>query len=422
MIELPDLDAAMRLAVAAAAGLAVGIEREWSGQSTGPRARFAGARTFLLFGLIGGTAGLLATGGFGATATVLIAAGAALTLVAYVMTNRFPEGGGGATTEAAALAVIGLGVLAGLGQLGLAGGSAAVVVLALGEKERIRGFVRRIGERELQAALQFAVLALVVLPLLPSESYGPLGGVQPQTLWLVVLLVSGMNFAGYLAQRGVGQTMGLAMAGLLGGLVSSTVVSISYARRSRNEGNGEGLAFGVIGACAVLIPRVLLLTAILSTAVAVGLVRYLLPPLVLAAVLVAIVVRRAKRDGDSAESVDRPRSPLRLWSAIKLAIVFQAALFLIAFVRQEFGSRGVLTSAALVGLTSLDAVALSMTSLAGSGNAVDLAALAIAVGVLANTLFKLALVIGVGRGRFRPIAAGGLAAFAVASGLGLWLF
>src|SRR5512134_2614078 len=185
----------VRLALAGLAGLAVGIEREWSGHASGPGARFAGVRTFLLLGLLGGVAGWLTTEGLIAVAGVLLAGGAALTIVAYFTASR-ASGDPDGTTEAAALLVLGVGALCGMGHGRLGSGIAAVAVVALAEKSRIQGLVRRIGEVELRAALQFAVLALVVLPLLPTGPYGPLGGVRPQALWILVLVFSGLNFLG----------------------------------------------------------------------------------------------------------------------------------------------------------------------------------------------------------------------------------
>jgi len=194
------LDIASRLAVAALVGLAIGMEREWSGHASGPQARFAGARTFLLLGLLGGLAGWLASRGFVAGAALLLAGGAALAVAAYVIGVQRTQDVDG-TTETAALVVLALGTVAGLGQLAIAGGAGALVVLALAEKTRIHGFVRRIGEQEMRAALYFAVLALVVLPALPAGPYGPLGGIRPRALWTVVLLFCALNFAGYLARR-----------------------------------------------------------------------------------------------------------------------------------------------------------------------------------------------------------------------------
>jgi uncharacterized membrane protein (DUF4010 family) len=123
-------------------------------------------------------------------------------------------------------------------------------------------------------------MALVVLPLLPPGRYGPLGGIEPRGLWIVVLLFSALNFAGYLARRAVGPERGYGVTGLLGGLVSSTAVTFQFSRLSREERSlAAGLALGVVGASTVLLPRVLVISALLNLDVARALLPFILPPL-----------------------------------------------------------------------------------------------------------------------------------------------
>lgn len=355
-------------------------------------------------------------------ATALLAGGAGLAIAAYLTAARraLPDAVDG-TTEAAALTVLALGLLAGLGELRLAAAVGAVIVLALREKSAIQGFVRRLGEVELRAALQFAVLALVLLPILPEGPYGPLGGVHPRELWLVVLIVSGLNFGGYLARRLVGETAGTAVAGILGGLVSSTGVTLSFSRQSRDEGHrSAALALGVVGACTTLLPRLTVLTLALRPALAPLLVPLFLPPFLLGAGLVAFGLRRTAGRGDGRPEPEG-RNPLRLGSAMALALGFQAVLMLMHWVNGQFGTGGVLASAALLGLTDMDALTLSMVRLAADPGLAAVAAGAMGIGVLANTLLKLGVVLSLGGGRFRWQAALALAGLALGSLAGLWL-
>lgn len=416
-----ELTIAARLAIAGLVGLAVGIEREWSGHASGPHGRFAGVRTFMLLGLVGGGAGLFTAWGVPLVGITFIAAGAAFAVTAYAMAVRRPDSDLDGTTEGAALVVIMLGALAGIGHMAMAAGTVAVVVLALGEKKRLHWFVAHIGEHEMRAGFEFLVLALVILPLLPSGPYGPYGGIRPRALWSIVVLFSGLNFAGYIARRAVGAGRGYGMTGLLGGLVSSTAVTLQFARLSRREAAlGGPLALGVIGACTVLVPRVVVMSALLNGAVALALLPYALPPLVVGAAVLVIAMRRAgptaaepRKDGDA--------SPLRLWSAIQMAIAFQAAMMAVAIVRAWFGSPGVLASAAVLGLTDMDALTVSMNRLGATPDAVSLGAQGIAIGLLANTAFKTTLAVALGSRRFRRLVVGGLGAEAAAIGAGLWL-
>ncbi len=417
----PALDAAARLSIAALIGLAVGTEREWSGHASGPHARFAGMRTFLLLGLLGGCAGLCFQWSYAVAGGVLLAAGSAFVAVAYVMAVRRPDSDLDGTTEGAALVVLALGVLSGLGQMGLAAGAVAVVLLVLGEKERLHWVVRKIGEREMRATLQFAVLALVVLPLLPAGPFGPLGGVRPRALWAIVLLFAGLNFAGHIARHAVGPNRGYGVTGLLGGLVSSTAVTLQFSRLSQGDDDlSRPLALGVIGACTVLVARVFAAASVLNLDVARELVLYLLPSAVVGAVLIATALRHPWPAASPQAQPER-QSPLRLWSAIQLAIAFQLAMMLLALAQQVWGKAGVLTSAAALGLTDVDALTVSMCRSVADGGTAALAAQGIAIGILSNTVLKLGLALTLGSRRFRKAVAPGFLGLAAAVVLGLWL-
>ena len=413
---------AISLAVAGLLGLAVGIEREWSGRTTGPDARFAGARTFLLLGLLGGTAGWLAQLAMVPLAAALLAGAAALAVVAYALAARRGAASVDGTTEAAAILVLGLGALAGLGELRLATGAAVVVVIALKEKQRVHALVAQLGEQELRSAIGFAAMSIIILPLLPDESYGPLGGVQPRALWIIVLIFTGLNFLGYLARRALGAARGYGVAGMIGGLVSSTAVTLEFSRRSHKEpALGAPLALGVVGACTVLLVRLITVTSVLNRDVAVELIPYLVPPLIVGGVFVAFGLTRAHREQITAADVPTGNeSPLRLGSAIKMTVAFQLVLWAVAWVRAHYGQTEILASAALLGLTDMDALTVSMTKLGADAGMVSLAALAIAVGVVSNTALKLGLVLVLGSPRMRRFGGIGLAILGVASVVGIW--
>jgi uncharacterized membrane protein (DUF4010 family) len=408
------------LGVAALIGLVIGIERQWSGHATGPRARFAGVRTFFMLGLLGGLAGLFLREGWTAPATVLLAGGIGLVLAAYVIASQRPQVDADATTEVAGLVVLALSVVAVQGYPVLAGGMAALVVLALREKTVLHRMVDRIGEEEFRAAVQFAVLALVVLPLLPEGPYGPLGGFRPRALWAVVLLFSGLSFAGYIARRIAGANLGYPITGLLGGLLSSTAVTLTFSRQSRREPKlSAPLALGVLAACTVLLPRVAIVSAILNPAVAAALLPYLLPPAIVGLLIIGTIFLRRRRD-NAKEAEYEERSPLRLVTAIQMAVALQAVIMAITYVRETWGSPGILASAAVLGLTDVDALTLAMSTMGTEREMVELGAKAIAVGILANTSLKLTIALVLGGSAYRWRVAFGLVALGAAIGLGLW--
>jgi uncharacterized membrane protein (DUF4010 family) len=412
------LQAALRLGIAGLIGLAAGIEREWSGHATGPAARFAGMRTFLILGLAGGVAGVLSAAGLPLLGAVLLAGGVGLIIAAYVLAMRRPAADADGTTEAAALVIIALGLLAGIGQLALASGAGALVVLALGEKRRLHGMVAKVGETELHAAARFAVMALVILPILPTSPL-PFGGdISARGLWTLVLLFSGINFVGYLARRAVGPERGYGLAGLLGGLISSTLVTMQFARRSRDEPSHAGaLALGVVAACTVLPARLLVILGVLSPPVGQAAIRYLVPPAAVGAVIVAIAFRRTKGGGGSAEE---DRSPLHVLASARMALLFWFALIGIEFLERQWGSTGVYTSAVLLGLTDMDALTVAMARFGAAPAMVTVAATGVAIGVLSNTVFKLGLGVVLGSPAFRSRLLLGLGALGAAVGVG-WL-
>lgn len=407
----------IRLAVAALGGLAVGVEREWSARKEGDSTRFGGVRTFLLLGLLGGLAPVVATLDPRA-GLVVLAGGVAVVAVAYLVSAW--RGTIDATTEVAGVVVVAAGALAGAGHFAVASAVSAGTALVLIEKSRMHAAVARIQTAELEAAARFAVLALVVLPLLPLEPWGPFGGVEPRKLWALVLLFSGLSFAGYLALRIAGPGRGYGIAGLLGGLVSSTAVTLNFARESRDRsGHAVALAAGALAASTILPLRVLVLSAVLNLEVALALAPALAPMLLLA---VGAAIWAWRKSGTaSAEAGLLPGNPLRLGAAIQMAVLFTLVLWGLAAVRERFGSSGLLGTSALLGLTDLDALTYSMAKLAGTGTAIETAVRALLIGMLANTTFKGVVALALGAAPFRRICAGGLALFAVALAAGFLL-
>ncbi len=374
-----------------------------------------------MLGLLGGIGGHLLAEGNAAAAGVLLAAGGVLSVIAYALAMRRPGTTSDGTTETAALLVLALAALSGMGHRAIAAGVGTLVVAALVSKQRIHGVLDRLGERELMGALQFAVLSLVILPLLPNQSWGPWGGVNPRELWIIVLIFCAVNYGGFLLQRWVGASRGYAAMGLLGGLVSSTAVALQFSRRSRVEpALASSLGLGIVAACTVLVLRVTVVATVLNHEITLALVPYLAPPFVVGAIVIGVVLWRQPK-GPEGEPTATLHSPLRIGSALQLALAFQVAIFAIRIARDTFGNAGVLTSAFLLGLTDMDALTFSMARLGTTQQVVALAARAIAVGMLANTALKFTLAMVLGQRDLRRVAGGGLAALGLAGALGLWL-
>jgi uncharacterized membrane protein (DUF4010 family) len=397
------------IAIAALGGAAVGLEREWSGHAGGSEAHFAGIRTFTLLGGLAGVAGWLWSLGLQPVSIVLLAGATGLIVAAYVAASRRVVDG---TTEVAALVVLSAGVLAGTGHLVLGSAITAITTLLLIEKSRLHAMITRIDDAGLRAGVRFAVMAVVILPLLPRGPYGPLGGVRPRQLWLFVLLFSGLSFAAYIARRVVGTERGYSTAGLLGGFVSSTAVAFAFARKSRQEPSlSFPLSVGVVAACSVMNLRVLAATVVLRPALAAALVRYLAAPFLVGTIIVLVGLTRREQT----VSAQPPSNPLQVMSALQMTVLFQVVLFAMFAVRSYWGETGLLLSGAVLGLTDVDALTISMAKSAEGQISTQIAAKAIAIGILSNTVLKLLLGTLIGRGRFRRLTPAWLAIMAIAS-------
>ena len=408
---LLGLQGIVEVAAAALGGAAIGVEREWSGHATGEHARFGGVRTFTLLGGLAGISARLWIEGQPALGGILLAAAATLVIGGYLAASRYDVE---ATTEAAALVVLAAGVLSGSGHFALASAVIAVTDLLLVEKSILHSMVGRIDDVELRAGARFAVMASVILPLLPAGPFGPFGGVRPRAVWTLVLLLSGLSFSGYIARRAIGRGRGDTVAGLLGGLVSSTSVALGFSRASRTPGAAPGpLANGVVGASSVMFARIILVTSALAPLLGRQVGLLLAAPLATGAAFTLAGLLGSTR-GEVAPS-EESGNPLQLRSAVQMALLFQAALLGIGWVREIFGDAGLLVSAALLGLADTDALSISMASTVLQGGDPAVAALAVAIGAISNTLVKLGIVLGVGAGGFRLRAGLGLGAIGLAA-------
>ncbi len=377
---------AVRLAISLAIGLLIGVERERRKGGGDERAP-AGLRTFGLAALAGGLS--LAFGGEAVLVATSLVIGA-LTAVGYRRTrSRDP----GLTTEVALVTTVLLGALA-VREPGLASGLAVAVVILLAARSRLHRFVRRVlTEQELHDALIFAAAALVVLPLTPDHPVGPLGIVNPRTLWRLAVIFMAISGAGYVALRALGPAVGLAVSGFVSGFISSSATIGAMGARARE--NDKLRPAAVAGAVLSTVATILEMTALLA-ATSRGTLRAMLWPLLfggLAAVAYALafVVRGARsRVGDPK---DRGRA-FRLGPALAFAGAISLATLLSAAVHMWLGQRGLVLAAAVAGFADAHAAAVAVASMVATGRVAPAAAvLPILVGLTTNTLTKMTLAI-----------------------------
>lgn len=403
-----------RLLVALLVGLLIGLDRERTEVRKG-RSLFAGVRTFPLIAVAGAMPMLLLDiAGPGLLVVSFIVVGA-IALVSYIRSSA--TGDIGATTEMAALATFLLGALAGAGQLLVSGATGVAVAVLLVAKPRLEGFSKALTTEELSAALELAVISVIVLPLLPNHGYGPWQVFNPFTIWLVVVLVSALSFSGFIAMRLWGQRQGLIIAGLVGAMVSSTAVTIAMAARSRASAKLAGpAASATVLASTVMCLRVSVLTGV----VAAGILPWLLPvigAMTVSGLVAAWLLRGGGGSETEAESEATFTNPFSLTAAVTFAAVYALLLLGVEAARQYIGSRGLYLAAVLSALVDVDAISLAIAQMAPSTLGWQAAATGVAIASVTNTLVKLAIAVSAGRGGFRGRVAGALGVMAAVGAL-----
>lgn len=384
---IPDIF--IRLAVALGLGLLVGLQRERVDSV------IAGIRTFSLISLLGAICAQLAKTHGGWILVVGFLATALLVTAGNLVRLQTREAEPGQTTEFAALVVFGLGAWVVAGAMVVPVVLAGAVVVLLHFKEPLHEFVGRIGEKDLRAIMQFVLIALVILPVLPDRDMGPYGVLNPYQIWWMVVLIVGLSLAGYVAYKLFGAGAGTVLAGILGGLISSTATTASYARRSRESPDLSRLAALVVMlASTVVFGRVLVEIA----AVARGRLLDLAPPLAAMLGVCALVSGAAwllGRDGE--EELPKQENPAELKAALLFGALYAAVLLAVAFARHRFGTAGLYTVAGLSGLTDMDAITLSTSRLVqGTQLDPDTGWRAILLASMANLGFKAGIVAALG--------------------------
>ena len=382
-----------------ACGLLIGIERGFDLRGLRAGTRIAGVRTFTLLGLAAGLAGLAGQLGQPFVAGAIVAGCAGVLTVGYAHRPGLkskPD----ATTPIAALTTVGLGFIAGFGEPGFAIAGAAVVTLILALKAELHGFLDKLDEDDIKALARYAVIALAVLPFLPSGHYGPLGAWNPQKLWLVVVLVTGFSFLGYVANRIFGERNGTIATAVIGGLYSSTAVTQALAQRLGRAKRAGAEPAGIALASTVMYLRVPFLVAILATRALDEFVILLAPAFLVSAIASWILYRRAPAEEESAA----PGNPVAILPALGFLAFVAFAAVAARWAEGRFGEHGIAVLLLIVGSTDVDTAIITLGGLDPKAIGAPLAALALAGTVLANMTVKLGITLAYARGKGLPAA------------------
>lgn len=391
----PDGQLVWSLAAALLIGALVGIEREKK-KSESEDLGIGGVRTFILFALSGAVAAWLADRlGSGWVFAVPLLGVAALAVAGYLAQARVKPRSLGLTTEVAAITVYLLGGACVVGhvEIALALGVALSAILAY--KQPLHDLVDKLGADDIEAGVKLLAATFIILPLLPHEAIDPWGAIEPYSLWLLAILIAGLSLIGYLATRALGPEKGAAVTGLAGGLVSSTAVTLTFARQSHDEGDSsdDALATGLLLAWGIMFVRVIVEVAVVHA----PLVAPLLLPMgamgLVTLALAAWFAARSRTHTTPAGEV-RLRNPFSLYSAAKFALFFAIVLLAVKLVQIYSPGRGYYVVAALAGLADVDPVALSMAALVrdgGAGSHTGVAAIVVAA--LTNTMVKCGMIV-----------------------------
>jgi uncharacterized membrane protein (DUF4010 family) len=408
-IIIPDVLTGTALALAL--GLLLGVQRGWVQRGEPAGHRFAGIRTYGLLGLAGGIAGALQAQAAG-LAFVLLLAAAALVVMGYWRSSQKNASISG-TASLTGLITLAAGFLAGSGAFALASALAGITVLVLSQRRRLHHALRHIDEAEMMAVARFALIALVILPLLPDTPMGPLGAWRPRQLWLVVVLVSGFSFAGYIAVKLLGPARGVLATAAAGSMVSSTAVTASLGGKLRDHaGDAVLLNGGIALASAVMFLRVMLLTAALAPFAFASFAAYAAPAMLTSLAASALLLRR-NRDGQaSGDALVTLRNPFDLKPALLLMLLTMALTVAARWVLERYGDAGLATVLAISGTVDVDSAVITMGGLPAGTLTPRLAGLILCAPVVLNSLFKTATLLGLAGRKGLPAALAMLASIA----------
>jgi uncharacterized membrane protein (DUF4010 family) len=402
------------LIAATAAGLLIGLERGWRQRAQDAGTRVAGFRTFGLIGLIGGIAGLASD-----PVAAALGLGVAATLaVGYWKSAR--EDALSATTTIAGVLTFGIGFAALRLSPGIALAAAAGSYIILSARRSMHALLRGLTEKEIEGVARFALVALVILPLLPDAAYGPYDAWNPRRIWMVVVLVTGLSFAGYVAARRFGADRGILIVALTGSLVSSTAVTADLARRLRKEPESRrALTAGIALASIVMFVRVQILVLVLIPRALPTLALAMAPATVVAGALAFLAWRRQRAEPAPPVPLG---NPFDFGPALLLAAMVAILSLIARWALERFGGEGLAVVLGLTGLMDVDAAVLTLAGLPQAALDNAAAGIVLAVPVLANTAIKGIIAVVIARGRDGIRAALPLFASLAASAAGLLVY
>ncbi|MGO4571278.1 MgtC/SapB family protein [Microvirga sp. 2TAF3] len=406
-------DPLLRLAVAFAIGLLIGLERGWKQREEAEGERTAGLRTYTLASVLGGVSAVLAQ----ETSPVFLGLsflGFALGFSAFAWLEAKTERNFSVTGVVAALLAFALGAYAVLGDLQVAVAASVIVTLTLALKQPLHAWLRQLTWPEIRSTLILLAMTFLFLPLLPNRTIDPWGAINPAAIWLLVIILSSISFVGYFAIRIMGSQAGIAMAALAGGLASSTATTLTLSRLAKEDPAASPLvAGGILLSGSVMVARIIVIASAINVALLVPLAwTFGLAGLVLVLAAALLLFRQSS---ESARPKLQLKNPLDLSAAFKLAALVVAISLMAKVVTTYAGETGLNILAALSGIADVDAITLSFSRLSLGGIDVTAAVIGIGIAAAVNTIVKAGMTFAVGTRKAGWIV-GAASAAAIATG------
>ncbi len=410
----------LNLAVALLLGAIIGLERGWDAREQKSGERIAGIRTFALVGLLGGISALLAEEITEWAFPVLLVSVVAMAIVAY--SERLQHIRNFSITGMVGMVLtFCFGAVAVAVDPVIATAAAVVTAIILDNKEKIHGWVNRLMEHELDAALKLLLISVVMLPILPDEAMGPGGVLNPREIWWMVVMIASISFVGYFAIRVAGTRKGILFTSLFAGLSSSTALTLHFARQaSKNPQLNAQFATGILIACGTMFPRILVYCLVINP----GLLPTLMGPVLVMTVLLylpAIVIWRSNTHSSEVSQPTLNQNPLDLTSALVFGVLLTVILLLGEFLRNWLGNAGIYALAATSGIADVDAITLSLTRMSTDTLAMTTAVIGIVLAAASNNLVKSAMAWVIGNRKIGLLVGGPMVLSLAAGLLTAWL-
>ena len=392
------IDIVLKFLIALAIGALIGIERE---RKQVNKSEFAGIRTFILIALFGILSVYINE--FYPNFLVISFLGLIVLVgLSYVVSTR-ETGDIGITTEVVALLTFILGVLCYTDEgIRIAPIFAIIITALLATKSYIHKFVRKISEKELINTLKFLIIAFVILPLLPDQTIGPLDVFNPYQIWLVVVFISAISYAGYILMKLIGAERGLGITGVIGGLVSSTAVTTAMASRVKeSEFIIRAAVFATVVASSMMFLRILFEVLVINP----DLISLLMVPMLsmgILGIVLGIIAWKTTKVKEIGEEI-KFKNPFSLRPALIFGILFLIILFMSKIADIYFGSSGLYVASVISGIADVDAITISMALLAKTTVPQEVAVTAITIAAISNTVMKFSIAFFIGTRRFGQI-------------------